>query len=242
MKDKPISNLVFERFALYYRCISKIDNISDKSIIDRKSIIDCKSVTDCKSITGCKSITDCKSIIDSMKLSKLLNIDASLIRHDLRILGKIGKRGQGYDIYSLKKSIANFIGKNKQWKVAMVGIGNLGKAVLMYLLANSSNYTIVKLYDSDEKKQGETVDSLTIENFINIRQKACFDLGIITVPADNAQSVADKLVECGVKAVLNFAPVKLHIPDNIFYREVDVIQELDIITAMLNFNGNNTEN
>jgi redox-sensing transcriptional repressor len=179
-----------------------------------------------------------KEFTDSNELSYLLNIDPSLIRRDLSLIGKIGKRGMGYSINALKSGIENILGKNKIWKLALIGIGNLGRAILRYILNNtSSNYSVVKLYDNDPAKIGISIEGIDIKNFDTINKHIDFNIGLITVPADSAQAIADKLVDCNIKAIMNFAPIKLSLPNDIFYREVDLIKELDILTGMLNFNN-----
>ncbi len=203
MKEKNISELVFERFSLYHRCINKLFH------------------------------QDNKEITDSKELSRLLNIDPSLIRRDLSMIGKMGKRGMGYSLQSLKSGVEEFLGKEKSWAVAVVGIGNLGKAILRYLAYSHSNYTITALFDTDSDKIGKEYENILIRNFEHIHPNENIEMGVITAPSSVAQKIADKLIASGTKAILNFAPIKLNLPENIFYREIDLIRELDTLTGML---------
>ncbi len=205
MKGKSPSDLIFERYSLYYRCISKMLEIENREITD------------------------------SNELSRILKIDSSLIRRDLSLLGKLGKRGMGYSLSLLKDGIEKFLGKYKDWNVALVGIGNLGKAILLYFLNQESNYHLKHIYDADPTKFDKQLSRFTIEDFDTFSQDKEINLAVITVPADQAQSVANRLVNNGVQAILNFAPIKLNLPPNIFYREVDIIKELDILSGMMTY-------
>ncbi len=202
MNDKPLSELVFERFSLYYRCVVSMFEDSRKEITDSK------------------------------ELSELLGIDASLIRRDLSLMGKIGKRGMGYSLQALKTGLEELLLKNRTWQLALVGIGYLGNAVLRYLLSVKSNYHVAKIFDRDPQKIGKIVGGKIVEDFNQMIKVDTIDIGIITVPASEAKNVADRLIENGVKSILNFAPIKLSLPDNVFYREIDLIQELDIVAGM----------
>lgn len=213
MKEKNLSELVFERFSLYHRCVNKLFH------------------------------QDNKEITDSRELSRLLNIDPSLIRRDLSMIGKMGKRGMGYSLNSLKSGTENFLGKEKSWSVAVVGIGNLGKAILRYLAYSHSNYIITALFDTDNNKIGQEYENIIIRDFSKIHNNENIEIGVITAPASVAQEIADRLIESGIKAILNFAPIKLNLPEHIFYREIDLIRELDILTGMIHYyTQNSSEN
>lgn len=203
--EKPMSELVFERFSLYYRSVVSMYENSRKEITDSK------------------------------ELSEMLGIDPSLIRRDLSLMGKIGKRGMGYSIQALKSELEVLLLKNRTWQLALVGIGYLGNAVLRYLLNNNSNYKLAKIYDRDSQKIGKLVGGKVVEDFNQPLRIDGIDVGIITVPASEAKNVADKLIESGVNSILNFAPIKLSLPGNIFYREIDLIRELDILAGMNGF-------
>ncbi len=211
MKGKSPSDLVFERYSLYYRCINKMFEKENREITD------------------------------SNELSRILKIDSSLIRRDLSLIGKMGKRGMGYSLSALKTGIEFFLGKTRKWNIAIIGIGNLGNAILRYFINQESNYNLQFVFDEDPKKIGKKIGNITIQDFSEFSIKDAIDLAIITVPANAAQGVARILIESGVKAILNFAPIKLVLPETIFYREVDIIKELDILSGMLTYTENNIE-
>lgn len=205
MSDKPLSELVFERYSLYYRCVLNMYEESRKEITDSK------------------------------ELSELLGIDPSLIRRDLSLMGKIGKRGMGYSLKALKTGLEELLIKNRTWNLALVGIGYLGNAVLRYLMNVKSNYRVVKIFDRDPQKIGKIVGGKIVEDFNQLTTAEGIDIGIITVPSGEALSVAERLIKGGVKSILNFAPIKLSLPKDVFYREIDLIQELDIVAGMNGF-------
>jgi redox-sensing transcriptional repressor len=205
MKEKQLSDLVFERISLYNRCINKIIESTDRDFIDSK------------------------------EMSKILNLDSSLIRRDLSLIGKIGKRGFGYSLPVLQENIKEFLAKQRIWNVAIIGMGNLGNAILRYLINSKNNYKVSRLFDKDPAKIGKSAAERTIEDFTVLTPGYKIELGIITVPADDAPQVADRLIECGAEGILNFAPVRLNLPSRIYYREIDVIRELDILGAMISF-------
>ncbi|OHD54519.1 MAG: hypothetical protein A2Y33_04965 [Spirochaetes bacterium GWF1_51_8] len=202
MKERPLSDLVFERISLYYRCVD--------SIIQNEN----------------------REYIDSKELSRILKLDSSLIRRDLSLIGKIGKRGLGYSLGILRDNIREFLAKNRTWNVAIIGMGNLGHAILRYMIQSKTNYRVSRLYDNDPAKIGTIVENRAVENFSSFDVSNNIELGIITVPASVAQNVAGTLIEHKVKGIMNFAPVRLNIPTDIYYREIDVIRELDILSGM----------
>jgi redox-sensing transcriptional repressor len=205
MKEKQLSDLVFERISLYNRCINKIIESTSREFIDSK------------------------------EMSKILNLDSSLIRRDLSLIGKIGKRGFGYSLPILQENIKDFLAKHRIWNVAIIGMGNLGNAILRYLTNSKNNYRVTKLFDKDVHKIGKNVAEKPIEDFAVLSPENEIELGIITVPADDAPKVAERLIECGAEGILNFAPVRLNLPSHIYYREIDVIRELDILGAMISY-------
>jgi len=209
MKEKTLSELVYERYSLYYRCVNKMYHKENREITD------------------------------SNELSRNLKIDSSLIRRDLSLIGKMGKRGMGYSLLSLKSGIEEILGKDKTWNLVIVGLGNLGNAILRYLAHSSSNYNIIKVYEKDPRKINTKVEGHVINDMEHFDTGIRYDIGIIAVPSTEAQGVANILVNHGIKAILNFAPVKLKLPESIFYREVDIFKELDILSGMLTFEMNN---
>lgn len=154
-------------------------------------------------------------IISSDELGRRLDITPEQIRKDLATFGQFGRKGIGYDVQTLKNGIANILGLNNHWRLAIVGIGHLGGALANYSNFNTLGFSVVALLDIDEKIIGSTVNGLKIENAARMNSiiaKNAVDIGVITVPASEAQNVAEKLVVAGVKGIWNFAPIKLSLP------------------------------
>lgn len=149
--------------------------------------------------------------VSSEELGKALNYSAAQIRKDLSYFGRFGKQGQGYDVKKLVDRLRDILGlHNRQWKMALVGVGDLGRAVLGYGRFASKGFKIVAAFDHDKNKVGEKVGDLTIKDMKELAKtvkKENIQIGIVAVPASEAQGVIDKLEEVGIKAILNYAPV-----------------------------------
>ena len=159
-----------------------------------------------------------KQIISSDELGRRLDITPEQIRKDLATFGQFGRKGIGYDVHDLKNNIGNILGLNNNWRLAIVGIGHLGGALANYGNFDSLGFSVVALLDIDKKIIGSTVNGLKIKNsarMADIIAENSVDIGVITVPASEAQGVADSLVEAGVKGIWNFAPIKLSVPADI---------------------------
>ena len=159
-----------------------------------------------------------KQIISSDELGRRLDITPEQIRKDLATFGQFGRKGIGYDVHDLKNNIGNILGLNNNWRLAIVGIGHLGGALANYGNFDSLGFSVVALLDIDKKIIGSTVNGLKIKNsarMADVIAENSVDIGVITVPASEAQSVADSLVAAGVKGIWNFAPIKLSVPADI---------------------------
>jgi len=157
-------------------------------------------------------------IISSDELGRRLDITPEQIRKDLATFGQFGRKGIGYDVHDLKNKIGNILGLHKKWRLAIVGVGHLGGALANYVNFASLGFSVVALIDINKKIIGGEVNGIEIEDAANMNQiieKKSVDIGVITVPADEAQGVADKLIEAGIKGIWNFAPIKLNVPSTI---------------------------
>ena len=158
------------------------------------------------------------SIISSDELGKRLDITPEQIRKDLATFGQFGRKGIGYDVHELKNKISNILGLHNKWRLAIVGVGHLGGALANYVNFASLGFSVVALFDKDKKIIGTEVNGIKV-NAVSamkriIRERAV-DIGVITVPATEAQEVADKLIDVGVNGIWNFAPIKLSVPSEI---------------------------
>jgi redox-sensing transcriptional repressor len=170
--------------------------------------------------------------IDSQQIGQLAGVTATTVRRDLAGLGSIGTRGSGYDVRVLNDRIAEALGHDREYDVVVVGIGNLGRA-----LVNSSNFLIrgarlAALYDTDPAVVGTTVAGHVVRPTTDPIVSAT--VGVICVPPASAQAVADRLIEADIHALLNFAPQVLTVPLGTAVHYVDFSIELQILMYHLN--------
>lgn len=168
--------------------------------------------------------------ISSGQLGTLLGFSDAQVRKDLGFFGQFGYPGVGYRCDELIRAMRDILGTNTPWNVAMVGVGNLGQALLGYRGFGRQNFTIVAAFDADPAKVGQVVQGLTIQPLTElsatIRDKH-IRLGMIVVPAERAQEAADRLVAAGVEGIVNFAPVTLVLPPHVQNVGVDLAIELE---------------
>jgi redox-sensing transcriptional repressor len=171
--------------------------------------------------------------ISSERLAELAGVNAAKVRKDLSYLGSYGTRGVGYDVEYLLYQISRELGLTQDWPVCIVGLGNLGHALANYRGFMARGFRVVALVDADASKVGERVGGLKVRSVEELRDIVAENgvaIGIIATPAIAAQEVADKLVEAGVRSILNFAPVVLSVPDTVSVRKVDLSIELQILS------------
>lgn len=168
--------------------------------------------------------------ISSSQLGTLLGFSDAQVRKDLGFFGQFGYPGVGYRCEELIQAMRDILGTNRIWPVAMVGVGNLGEALLGYRGFGRQNFRIVAAFDRDPSKVGRTVDGILvrpIEELAQVVEGEHVRLGMIVVPADHAQEVADRLVAAGVEGIVNFAPVTLSLPPHVQQVSVDLAIELE---------------
>jgi redox-sensing transcriptional repressor len=171
--------------------------------------------------------------ISSERLAELAGVNAAKVRKDLSYLGSYGTRGVGYDVDYLLHEISRELGLTRDWPVAIVGIGNLGRALANYRGFGARGFRIVALVDADQDLVGKEVGDLTIEPIsalARIVEDRKITIGMIATPAPVAQEVADQLVAAGVRSILNFAPAVLTVPTGVSMRKVDLAIELQILS------------
>lgn len=157
-------------------------------------------------------------IISSDELGRRLDITPEQIRKDLATFGQFGRKGIGYDVSELKERISNILGLHNHWRLAIVGVGHLGGALANYVNFASLGFSVVALLDSNKKIVGTTVNGIKVNSVSRMKKviaESASDIGVITVPAAEAQGVADMLVAAGVKGIWNFAPIKLSVPTTV---------------------------
>lgn len=174
--------------------------------------------------------------ISSGDLARELGISSDQLRRDLWYFGQFGRRGVGYSIESLKNKISEILGLNKNWKVCICGMGNLGSALLAYKGFKEQNLNIAACFDNDPKKAYKKKGNISIyplEDMKKVIQSMNIEIAIIATPTAAAQGILERLVSCDIKAVLNFAPVKLSVPPGVKLRNVDLSTELFNLTYFL---------
>ena len=168
----------------------------------------------------------------SEDLATAAGVNSAKLRKDLSYLGSYGTRGVGYDVDYLRYQIAREIGVTQDWPVVIVGIGNLGHALASYSGFRSRGFRVVALLDADPARHGEAVAGVVVRPFTEleriVRQQGVA-IGVIATPAAAAQAVADRMVDCGVTSILNFAPVVLSVAAGVDVRKVDLSIELQIL-------------
>lgn len=196
MKNRDsIPKATIERLPLYYRCLDKLAKFESEEVVSSK------------------------------ELGGRLDIPSTQVRKDLSYYGEFGRRGVGYNVHDLKKSVGKILGVDKCWSAVVMGAGNLGRALVNYGGFNKIGMNITHVLDVDLDKIGNKIGDITVQStqeLEKIVEKEEVKLGIITVPSDAAQAVANELVEAGIKAIWNFAPTRLYVPDDVVVRNEDL--------------------
>lgn len=175
-------------------------------------------------------LRDGKATVSSSQLGQVLGFTDAQVRKDLAYFGHFGHPGVGYRCDELIEAIRSILGTDRKWTVAMVGVGNLGRALLGYRGFASQGFNIVAAFDADASKVGQTLEGVPIRSLQDLEATIRSEevtLGVIAVPAPAAQDVADRLVAAGVAGILNFAPVTLSLPAEVSTVGVDLATELE---------------
>lgn len=168
--------------------------------------------------------------ISSEELADRGGTTSAQVRKDLSVFGSFGKRGLGYGVAELLHELRLILGLDRSWRVALVGAGKIGSALISYRNFQQSGFHIEAVFDSDPKKIGDTWGTRTVladAEMERVLAEKDIEIAIVTVPAAAAQGVVDRLVQSGVSAILNFAPVRLRVPENVSLRNVDMVVEME---------------
>lgn len=174
-----------------------------------------------------------RTSVSSEELARMIDVTAAQIRRDLSYFGKFGKQGKGYDVAYLSDTIERILKLDRTWSMVLCGMGKLGHAIANYRGFRRSSFAIAGLFDSDESAAGEMVNDLPIRpmrDLVETVREERIRVGIIATPRVNAQEIADLLVEGGVEAILNYAPVILRVPPHVTVREIDPVSALQSMT------------
>lgn len=198
-----IPRVTVERLSLYLRCVRELEE---------------------------------ESIVSSREVARLAGTSDAQVRKDLAYFGEFGTPGRGYRAGELKDHLLKILGLDRVWKVALVGVGSLGKALLAYPGFKKHGFEIKVAFDIDPSKIGKKyrgVEVRGLEKAPEILTQEGIKIGIVAVPTPSAQKVVDKLIEGGVKGILNFAPTRVQVPEGVVLKNVDLTRELESISFFL---------
>lgn len=205
MADQKIPQVTAKRLPLYYRYLEKLHAIG-------------------------------KQRVSSAQLSEALQIDPATIRRDFSYLGELGKKGYGYNVNYLLQFLRDFLKQDEVTNVVLVGVGNLGTALLRYNFYRSHNTKIVAGFDIDPNKIGKDIDGIpifSINRFAEVKELHNVEVAILTVPANVAQQITDRIVAAGIRGILNFTPARLTAPPSVRIHHIDLTTELQTLIYFL---------
>jgi len=173
----------------------------------------------------------------SKELSEMTGFSASQIRQDLNNFGGFGQQGFGYDVENLRLEISKILGLDKKYKVIIIGAGNIGQAIANYTGFYEADYEVVALFDKNPKLIGLSMKNATIRDIDDIEsflESEKVDIAVICTPKNACQQVAEKIVACGIKAIWNFAPKDLKMPEGVYVENMHLNESLFSLTYYYN--------
>jgi redox-sensing transcriptional repressor len=174
--------------------------------------------------------------ISSEELARRGGTTSAQVRKDLSFFGSFGKRGLGYSVPELKQELREILGLGREWRVVIIGAGKIGAALAQYRGFRQRGFSILRAYDSNPEKIGKTVEGMQVADIAQLEKdfaRELPDIAVLTVPAEAAQAVLDRVVKTGVKAVLNFAPTQLQAPADVTVKTVNMAMELEGLSFAL---------
>ena len=182
-----------------------------------------------------------EKVVSSAQLANKCAVNSAQVRKDLAYFGEFGIRGVGYYVKDLLSDIKRILGSNKEWRMAVIGIGNLGSALMSYKDFLKQNYKIVAAFDIDpprvigrvSEKLGKPVEVLHINRIKEVAKERKIEIALIATPPSEAQAVAQLLVEAGIKGILNFAPAQITVPEGFMIKDVFFTTILDNLAYLL---------
>ena len=205
--DKKISESTIHRLSLYYRVLS---------ILEKENY----------------------ETVSSKELAKREKLTPAQVRKDLSFFGSFGTRGLGYPVSELKKKIAEILGLTRGWNVALIGVGNIGSALVGYKEFQRQGFNIKLIFDNDQRKIGSNHKGIIVHDISDLEKELReqnIEIVIVAVPGTVAQYIVDDVIRDGIKAILNFAPVNLKVPDDVYLRNENMSMEMEYLSfAMVN--------
>jgi redox-sensing transcriptional repressor len=178
--------------------------------------------------------------VSSDEIAEIDGVTSAQVRKDLSFFGTFGKRGLGYNTVDLQNNIGTILGLYKKWNVALVGIGNIGRALVDYQEFKKQGFIIKLLLDNEEDKIGTIVGDLEIKPFaqaVEYLEEEKIQIAIVAVPGNVAQGVVNSLTDAGVKAILNFSPLSLKVPKGVMIKNENMSIELEALSYFLTNRG-----
>lgn len=204
-EKKKISESTIHRLSMYYRALSLLEKENYETI-------------------------------SSKELAKREKLTPAQVRKDLSFFGSFGTRGLGYPVSELKKQIAQILGIDRVWNIAMVGVGNIGSALVSYKEFQKQGFSIKLIFDNDQRKIGSNHKGMLVSDIKDMPQllrEHNIEMVVLAVPAIVAQYIIDEVVAAGIKAILNFAPINLVVPNDVFLRNENMSMELEYLSFAL---------
>jgi len=174
-----------------------------------------------------------ETVVSSQALGELLDVTPAQIRKDLSYFGRFGKQGRGYNVHSLLSKLREILGIDRQWRLILVGVGRLGQAIAEYGGFGPQGFEIVAAFDANPSVVGREVGGVKVQEIADLERwlrNNRVDIGIVAVPAQDAQGVVDRLVAGGVRAILNYAPITAHVPQDVTIRHIDPVLAMQSMT------------
>jgi redox-sensing transcriptional repressor len=174
--------------------------------------------------------------ISSEELARRGGTTSAQVRKDLSFFGSFGKRGLGYSVPELTASLREILGLGREWKVIIVGAGKIGMALGQYDGFAQRGFRVIAVYDTDPKKVGARWGSMAVRDMAHVEAEIARerpDIAVLAVPGEDAQAAADRVVKGGVRAILNFAPTQLQVPQEVSVRNVNMAMELEGLSFIL---------
>lgn len=177
------------------------------------------------------------TVVSSQQLGEKLQVTPAQIRKDLSYFGRFGKQGRGYSVHDLLDRLRQILGVNAYWNVAVVGVGRLGKAIVNYPGFTPDGFHLVAAFDVNDEVIGQDVGDLTVHSLDDLRRvvdERKISIAIVAVPVLHTQEVVDQLVACGIRAILNYAPIIPHVREGVRIRNIDPVLSLQSMTYYIN--------
>ena len=174
--------------------------------------------------------------ISSDELAAEGGTTSAQVRKDLSFFGSFGKRGLGYSVPELSRQLREILGLGREWRVFIIGAGKIGAALAQYRGFRQRGFTIVAVYDNSPAVIGRRWEGFEVRDIAQLERDAARekpDIAVLAVPAEHSQAVVDRIVSAGIKAILNFAPAQLHVPDGVALKSVNMAMELEGLSFML---------